>query len=102
METVYLAHHGVKGMRWGVINDVKKKAVRAFGTGLAKGLAIGLAKYALSMSNPQLFGVATVSIIGRQVVKSILSKMAMTYVRQITHTEDVKIGKAFVDKMLKR
>lgn len=99
METIYLAHHGVKGQRWGVRKD---KAAKAFGIGLTKGLVIGLAKYALSMSNPQLFGIATASIIGRQVVKSILSKMAMTYVRQITGTEEVKIGKMFVDKMLKR
>lgn len=108
--SVYLAHHGVKGQKWGVRRyqnkngtytnlgkSRKKELLKGFGVsaaaGLAGGILAGAAGFALSTTNPAFLSTAAVTYIGKTAVSASLNSSAQFAVKAISESKTTDIGR---------
>lgn len=108
--SVYLAHHGVKGQKWGVRRyqnengsytntgkSHRKEFAKTLGVaaaaGLVGGILSGTAGFALSTANPVFISAAAATYIGKSAVTNSLGTIGSTAVRTLASSESTNRGK---------
>lgn len=109
----YLAHHGIKGQKWGVRRyqnkngtytnsgkthrkELAKNFKVAAVSGAVGGAVSGAVGFALTAANPALISTAAATYVGKSIVTMTLSSVAQTAVRSIADSDTTTYGRNHV------